>query len=205
MSNDNNKDKDQVHVEADEKHLLLDHDYDGIQELNHPLPKWWNFIFYVSIFWAIGYFVYYVMMGGPSLKDEFSNEISEVKAKQAEYQKLNSAFSEVKFKEFNNPEKIAKGLEVFTANCVACHLEGGKGDVGPNLTDDSWIHIPGDAATVYNVTYKGVDDKGMPAWGEVLSSDDIYAVLAYLESIRNTFVKGGKEAQGEKVVQEKSI
>lgn len=194
-----------IHVEQDEKHLLLDHDYDGIQELNHPLPKWWNIIFYASVFFGLGYFFYYVLMGGPSLRDEFSAEMSKVKIAQQEYQKLNSAFSQTKFDEFNKPDNVQKGLAVYINNCQACHQEAGRGDVGPNLTDDAWIHLPGNVESNYNIIYKGVDEKGMPAWGEVLSSEDIYLALVYLESIRNTFDPKGKAPQGEKVVQEKPL
>ncbi len=207
MSSDNNKNnngENKVQVEADEKHLLLDHDYDGIQELNHPLPKWWNFIFYVSIFFGIGYYVYYEFMGGPSLKDEHKAAMVKIRATQEEYRKLNSAFSAEKFANFNVKENIEKGLKVYSENCVQCHLENGKGDIGPNMTDDFWLVSKGTPETNYDVVFKGSEAKGMPAWGEVLSSEDIYLSLVYLESIKHTFVKG-KAAEGTKIEQEKPL
>ncbi len=194
---DNNKEN-KSHVEPDEKHLLLDHDYDGIQELNHPLPKWWNFIFYFSVFFGIAYVVYYQFLGGPSHRDQLNQEMVKIKATQEEYRKLNSAFSAEKFAAINIKENIAKGLNVYSENCVQCHMENGKGDIGPNMTDDHWLVSKGTPETNYEVVFKGSEEKGMPAWGEVLSSEDIYLALVYLDSIKNTFVTG-KAPEGTKI------
>lgn len=206
MSSTNNKNdkENKVHVEADEKSLLLDHDYDGIQELNHPLPKWWNFIFYVSIFFGFAYVIYYEFLGGPSLKQEHNIAMAEIRLKQEEYRKLNSAFDAEKFASINIKENIEKGLKVYSENCIQCHMENGKGDIGPNMTDDHWLVSQGTPESNYDVVFKGSEEKGMPAWGEVLSSDDIYLALVYLQSIKNTFVKG-KAPEGIKIESEKSL
>lgn len=189
----------QLHVEENEKHLLLDHDYDGIQELNHPLPRWWNVIFYATVLFGIGYWTYYTFLNGPTLRDRFKKEYAQVKVLQEEYKKLTAAFNPDKYAKFNTPENKDKALEVFTANCVQCHAEGGRGDVGPNLTDNYWLVAKGTPETIYNTVYNGSEANGMPAWGEVLPSDDIYLAVTYVMSLHNTFNPKGKEPQGEKI------
>lgn len=197
-TNDKDNKDNKLQVEPDEKHLLLDHDYDGIQELNHPLPKWWNIIFYVSIVFGIGYFVYYQFLGGPTANEDLNVAMEKIKVIQEEYKKSNSQFNQEKFITFNVKENLEKGLKVYSDNCVQCHLENGIGDIGPNLTDDHWLVSKGTPETNYDVIYKGSEANGMPAWGEVLSTEDIYFSLVYLDSIRNTFVKG-KAPEGIKV------
>ncbi|MBY0515717.1 MAG: c-type cytochrome [Bacteriovoracaceae bacterium] len=188
-----------LQVEADEKHLLLDHNYDGIQELNHPLPSWWNFIFYAGIIFGVCYWVYYSFLGGPTLRDELKVEMAQVKVLQDEYKALTAAYNPEKFNELNKPENMQKAIAIFAENCVQCHKEGGLGDVGPNLTDNYWKVSKGTPESNYQVVYYGSEEAGMPAWGEVLSSEDIYLALAYVNSLKNTFAKGGKEPQGVKI------
>ncbi len=194
-----NKDENKLEVLPDEKHLLLDHDYDGIQELNHPLPSWWNFIFYAAIVFAIGYFIYYQIMGGPSLREEFKKDYDKVLAAQAEFKKQNSAFKGDLYTAFTNPEGIKKGDEVFVNNCLPCHAEKGKGDIGPNLTDEYWVVAKGTPETIYNTVFNGSEANGMPAWSEVLTTDEIYLAVAYVMSLKNTHQKDGKAPQGEKI------
>ncbi len=198
---DSNKDTD-LHVEADEKHLLLDHTYDGIQELNHPLPKWWNFLFYAGIVYGFGYWTYYTFLGGPTLVDEMKEDLVVIRQAQQEYKRLTEAFKPDIYAQWNKPEHSQRGLEVFEENCLQCHAEKGKGDVGPNLSDDYWLLTDGSAESNYKVVYYGSEENGMPAWGEVLASEEIYLALSYLESIKNTFQPDGKEPQGEKIGQE---
>jgi cytochrome c oxidase cbb3-type subunit 3 len=193
------KEETKLHVEENEKHLLLDHNYDGLQELNHPLPFWWQATFYGGIIFGILYIGYYIFGGGPSLRDEFSKDYAVIAAKLEEFKQKESQFDPAVFATYNNPEGIAKGLEVFTNNCVACHLEGGRGDIGPNLTDDHWINTKGTPETNYPIVFNGVVANGMPVWSEVLSKEEIYQVVAYVQTLHHTFVKDGKAPQGEKV------
>jgi cytochrome c oxidase cbb3-type subunit III len=193
------KNKTQLDVLPDEKHLLLDHNYDGIHELNHPLPSWWSFAFYAGIVFAIIYFVYYQFLGGPTLREEFEKNYALVKAKQDEYKKLHGGWDPNQFAAWNNPSGISAGMQVYTDNCLQCHMEDGRGDVGPNLTDDHWLISKGTPETNYTVVYDGSEENGMPAWGDVLTTEEIYQVLAYIQTFKNTFHKDGKEPQGEKV------
>lgn len=196
MSHDN---PNQLHVEDDEKHLLLDHNYDGIQELNHPLPKWWNVLFYAGIIYGLGYWTYYTFLGGKTLQEELESDMVIVRETQAEYKRLTEAYKPELYEQFNKPENMDQALAIYTDNCLQCHAENGRGDVGPNLTDDHWLLTQGTPETNYQIIYYGSEENGMPAWGEVLSSEEIYQALVYVNSLKNTFHPEGKEPQGEKV------
>lgn len=196
------KEETKLHVEENEKDLLLDHAYDGIQELNHPLPFWWQFTFYGGIAFAVVYFVYYQLMGGPTLRDEFNKNYAVIAAAQEDFKKKEGLFNPELYAQFSTAENIKKGEQIFVDNCVACHLEKGRGDIGPNLTDDHWINSKGTPETNYPVIFNGVVENGMPNWSEVLSRDEIYQVVAYVQTLHHTFIKDGKAPQGEKVVNE---
>ena len=182
--------KEEIHVEEDEKHLLLDHNYDGIQELNHPLPSWWSTIWGISIVFAFGYFVYYQFLEGPTLTEEFHIEYKTVLAKQDAFKKMNAMFSLNHYQKILSDGGVKKGAEVYELNCLPCHAENGKGDVGPNLTDDHWIIAHGTPETVYDVVFHGSEANGMPIWSEMLSKDEIYQAVAYVMTFKNTFLKG---------------
>lgn len=198
MSNEINK-KTEVHVEAGEKHLLLDHNYDGIHEFNHPLPGWWKFTFYGGIIFAVIYTTLYQVMGAPSLKDEFLKEYAIIEKLQEEFNKKHGTFDEVKYLAIVADNGIKKGEVVFTTNCVPCHKEKAIGDIGPNLTDEYWINSKGTPETNYPVVFNGVIEKGMPVWSQALSNDEIYQVVSYIQTLHNTHQPGGKAPQGNKV------
>lgn len=198
MKQEDNK----IDVREDEKHLLLDHDYDNIQELNHPLPNWWNIIFGISTIFAVIYFVYYEMLDGPSLREEFRVEYKEILAKQAEFKRENAAFNSDTYLRILSEDGLRKGKEVYELNCLPCHAEGGIGDVGPNLTDDHWLIAKGTPGTVYDVIFNGSEANGMPIWSDMISQEEIYQVTAYVMAFHNTFKKG-KGPEGEKIADEK--
>lgn len=186
-------------VKDDEKKLLLDHNYDGIQELNHPLPSWWSFIFYAAIIYSIGYFIYYQFLSGPSLKEEFNKDYAAVLVNQEAFRKSNTAFKPEMYQAVANPNGIKQGEEVFVNNCLPCHAENGKGDIGPNLTDEYWLVAKSTPETIYNIVFNGSEENGMPPWNDVLTSEEIYLAVSYVTSLKNTHQKGGKEPQGEKI------
>lgn len=193
-----NKDTEKkLHVEQDEKHLLLDHVYDGIQELNHPLPSWWSFIFYAAIVYSIGYFVYYQFLSGPTLKQEFEKDYAKVMEVQEEFNKLNRSFRSELYAVAANEDGIKKGEEIYSLNCLPCHAEKGRGDIGPNLTDKHWLVAKSTPETIYNIVYNGSEENGMPPWSDVLTKEEIYLAVSYVSSLKNTFQKGGKAPQGE--------
>lgn len=193
------KDDNTLHVKEDEKHLLMDHNYDGIQELNHPLPFWWSFTFYGAIVFSTGYFIYYMFLGGPSLRQEFNKDYAVIVAFQQEYKKKEGVFDPMLYSAYSTPEHIKKGEEVYTNNCLACHQEKGRGDIGPNLTDEYWLWAKGTPETIYPVVFNGVPDNGMPVWSEVLSKEEIYQAVAYVQTLHLSHQPQGKAPQGEKI------
>lgn len=185
----------------DEKHLVLDHDYDGIQELNHPLPSWWSGIWAISIVFAAIYFMYYIMMDGPTLRDEYKKEYAKVR-EVIDAEKAKSGNFDVN--EFNTfvteNDGIKNGAVVYEENCLSCHAEGGGGDIGPNLTDKHWKNITAfEAKNIYSVVFKGVEDNGMPAWGEMLSKEELMSVVSFVMSLQGTTPPEEKEPEGELV------
>jgi cytochrome c oxidase cbb3-type subunit 3 len=181
--------------------LLLDHDYDGIQELDNKLPRWWVWLFNLSIVFAVVYFVYYHAMGKGTrmMENEYAAEMDRgavIKARAlAEFE--NGMASRQPSTE---PRVLAVGLDLYTRNCAPCHRPDGGGLVGPNLCDNYWIHgsnFVDNLRTIWN----GVPAKGMVTWKGVLRPDDIYAAASYIYTFRGTNPKNPKPA--ENTVQEK--
>ncbi len=182
----------------DEKHLVLDHDYDGIQELNHPLPSWWSSIWAISIIFSVIYCMYYAFMDGDTLKEEYTKEYAKVSKVIAAEKAKSGNFDLVVYEKYvNENDGIKKGALVYEENCLSCHAEGGAGDIGPNLTDKYWIHANGDATSIYPIVLNGVEDNGMPAWAEMLSKEELMSVVAYIISLQGTNPPDAKEPQGE--------
>lgn len=178
---------------------LLDHNYDGIQELDNQLPRWWIGLFYVTIIFAIGYYAYFEFGEGPSIQAEFNKDVAAAEARKA-VAPANGFPVEAKLVEAQkSPEKISAGKTVFQVRCVSCHGDKGQGLIGPNLTDDYWIHGDGKIVSVAKTIHDGVPEKGMPPWGALLSDDDVYAVAAYVKSLRGTNPPGAKAPQGQLV------
>lgn len=197
MSDNNNKHD--LHLEEGEHKILMDHSYDGIHELDNNLPNWWLFTFYTGIGFAVFYFILYQIMGAPNLRDEFSKDYAEVQKLQEEFNKKNGAFEDVKYQAIVKADGVNKGKTVFENNCMPCHQEKGKGDIGPNLSDEYWLHAKGTPDTIYPVVFKGVPDKGMPTWSGTLSNEEIYQVVSYVQTLHNTHQPGGKAPQGNKI------
>ena len=182
---------------SEEKNLEIPHDYDGIKELNNPIPHWFNFLFYGSIIFAVGYMYYYhVGDHGERQDDEYKTEM--VKAdldKQKFLAKSGSAVDENSVKV--DPSQVAVGKGIYDGNCSACHGEKGEGIVGPNLTDEFWIH-GGGVKDIFKVIKYGVVEKGMVSWEKNMSAGDMSAVTNYIISLKGTNPPNPKEAQGEK-------
>lgn len=181
---------------SDEKALLLDHNYDGIQELDHPLPSWWLAILYITIVFSVVYMAYYMTGWGPTLTEEMNQQLAEIEAKKPAAPEGGMA-SDVLLAAIQDPSKIAAGKGVYDGKCAACHGDKGQGLIGPNLTDDHWIHGTGSPADVAKVISEGVPDKGMPPWGPVITPDELVEVTAFIRSIHGSNPPNPKEPQGE--------
>jgi cytochrome c oxidase cbb3-type subunit 3 len=192
-----------VEKEAD---ILLDHDYDGIQELDNSLPPWWKWGFYISIIWAIGYISYYhVFDMGDLSHEELRKEMVEAQKQIDEYNaSVANNVNESNVTLLTDESSINAGKGVFTKNCVSCHLEGGMGSTGPNLTDDYWVH-GGDVKDVFSTIKYGVIAKGMVPWESKLTPIQIQQVSSYILSLDYVSPEnGGKEPQGELYTPEES-
>lgn len=194
------KEEEKLIVLDGEEKILLDHNYDGIRELDHPLPKWWLVTFYITIIFAAYYYVHHTFFGAKTLQEEFEIKVAEVNAAQEEWQRKNGGFNYDKYNAWIATPKAKKiGKKKYKRKCKACHAKDGGGGVGPNLTDNYWIHGNGDAEMIYNVLNQGVVDKGMQAWKGILSDEEIMAVTAYVISLKGTSPAEPKEPQGELV------
>lgn len=184
-----------------EKDKLLDHDYDGIKELDNPLPGWWLMTFYLAIVYAGIYFWYYHLGPGPSVETELAQGMREIESQKAiaspkgsfDLEKLNAYASD--------QGKLAEGKQVFTSRCAACHGASGEGSIGPNLTDKFWIHGDGGMAAIVKVVAEGVADKGMPPWGGALKPEELLTVVAYARTLQGTHPANPKAPQGNEVGQ----
>jgi len=179
----------------EEHELLLEHNYDGIRELDNNLPPWWKYMFYLTIFFSIVYMGYYHVLNGPSSAKEYENEVREAQLALAATQG-NQPVSAENVKLLTDAASLAKGKEIFIKNCASCHGNKGEGMVGPNLTDDYWIH-GGGVKDVYLVLVNGVLAKGMPSWKAQFSPQDLEAVASFVKSLHGTNPPNAKEKQGD--------
>lgn len=193
MSTENNN------LSEEDKKVLLDHDYDGIQEFDYPLPTWWTASFVLCCLFGIPYMIYYIGLDGPTLVEEQAKEMTVLNKVRTAYAVKMAKFDHQAYSQWDNPEGTKLGALVYEDNCLSCHEEDGKGDIGPNLTDAYWMHAKGTKETIYEVILNGREDKGMPTWKEDLTKEEILQVTKYLMTLVNKNVPDGKEPQGEKI------
>lgn len=183
----------------EEKDLIIEHAYDGIHELNNPVPGWFNFLFYGTILFGIGYLFYYYIGGYGLNQDQlYQAEITKSIEDKAIYlQKSANAVDESNVKLDNSAPVLESGKSIFTGNCAVCHGPTGGGLIGPNLTDEFWIH-GGGINNVFKTIKYGVPEKGMVSWEKTLSPKQISEVANYILSLEGTKPAGAKAPQGEK-------
>ena len=179
-----------------EHDILLDHNYDGIKELDNALPPWWKYSFYLSIIWAIGYLFYFYIGGGPSSIDEYTAEVQQAKIDVDAYNKKNALNVDESNVKYADAAGITEGQDIFKTNCAACHGNSGEGNVGPNLTDNYWIH-GGTANELFKTVKYGWPAKGMKSWETDLSALQIKNVISYIHSIQGTNPANAKAPQGD--------
>jgi cytochrome c oxidase cbb3-type subunit III len=181
-----------------EESLLLDHNYDGIRELDHVLPRWWLWTLYCTIVFAIFYSAYYLSGVGQSSQQELNLAMKEIEALNPAPAVGTSGDSSDLLAALKNPERLKSGAEVYAGKCFACHGDKGQGIVGPNLTDDYWIHGSGNLQDIAAVVSNGVLDKGMPPWGPSLTPEELSNVVAFVYSLHGTHPGNPKAPQGQK-------
>ncbi len=185
-----------------EKDIMLDHDYDGIKELDNDLPPWWKWGFYATIVFSFFYLIGYHVTGTGKLQLEEYNEELAIAAKAKEERMKNSAenITEDNVTMLTDAGELNKGKEIYIKNCAACHAADGGGMVGPNLTDEYWVHGGGIKNVFKTVTY-GVPAKGMISWQSQLSPKQIQEVSSFVWSMQGTKSAAPKEQEGEKWVE----
>lgn len=167
---------------------LLASNYDGIQEYDNDLPRWWVQLFYLTVVFGIIYTGY--ILNAPTDNQTLALELKilkEAETKRLAAQSLQTA--NTLMAKLDDPQVVAHGKEIFNGKCAACHGQMGEGLVGPNLTDEFWIH-GGSPDAIHKTITEGVAAKGMLAWEGLLSHDDINAVTSYVYSLKNKNVPG---------------
>jgi cytochrome c oxidase cbb3-type subunit 3 len=179
-----------------DKDRLLDHSYDGIQEYDNPMPRWWVITFWATIIFAVLYLLNIPVIGiGKGRIAEYEADVARANAQRLAAEPGGTPTAEALAALARDPAMIANGKQLFTTYCAACHRADGGGQIGPNLTDDAWIH--GASLTEIRATINnGVLAKGMPEWGKVLKPDQVDAATAYVHSLAGTNPPNPKPPEG---------
>ncbi|RAR50964.1 cbb3-type cytochrome c oxidase N-terminal domain-containing protein [Flavobacterium lacus] len=185
--------------EMEEEHdILLDHDYDGIKELDNVLPPWWVNLFYITIVFAFVYMVRFHIYNDYDQASEFETEMAIAKAEVEKY-KLTAPdlMDKDKVTLLTDASDLAQGKKLYEVNCVACHKADGGGSIGPNLTDEHWI-LGGGIKNVFNTLMEGGrEGKGMVAWKSTIKPSDLQKVASYVLSMQGTNPPDAKPAEGD--------
>jgi cytochrome c oxidase cbb3-type subunit 3 len=175
---------------------LLDHSYDGIQEYDNPLPRWWVWIFWATIAFSVVYsFDVTGRVKGPGRVKEYEAQLADAAKRWPAPTATIDAAALASLA--SSPASLAEGKKVFETTCAACHRADGGGLIGPNLTDEYWLH--GSSLTeIHHTISEGVLDKGMPNWGKMLKPEQVNVVTVYVASLHDTHPKDPKPPQGVK-------
>ena len=189
-----------AHDLESEDEILLDHDYDGIKELDNVLPPWWLYGFFITIVISIVY--YFNVFNNPEKYNqemEYEIEVAEAQAEVEAYKEANpELFDDSNIVATTDPADLARGKALFTEKtCVACHLVDLGGSIGPNLTDNRWI-LGGDVVSIFNtLTNGGRPGKGMIAWESTISREDRILLASYIISMQGTTPANPKAPEGD--------
>lgn len=181
------------------------HNYDGIRELNNVTPPWFITAFIFSILFGIGYlYVYYVAKSAPLQTEEFNMAMKKAEDEKAKYLAMQGNNVDESTVKMLGTADIASGQSIFQAKCTACHGPAGgsmPGGVGPNLTDEYWIH-GGAISSIFKTIKYGWPEKGMISWKDQLSPMQMAQLASYIKSIRGSKPAGAKEPQGDLYIEE---
>lgn len=185
-----------VPVEKEEA-IVTNHEYDGIRELDNRLPGWWLYGFYFSIIFAVFYMAYYHIGSGQTQVEEYQEEMSEAREEVKLYlASQDNLVDENSVVLMTGAGDIAAGKAIYDANCAVCHANDGGGGVGPNFTDQYWVH-GGDMPSLFSTIKYGVPEKGMISWENQLPPKKIQQVASYIYSMEGTTSAKPKDAQGD--------
>ncbi len=189
-------------IEA-EGEIILDHNYDGIKELDNKLPPWWVYLFYATILFGVIYLIRFEIYGDYDQELEYELEVAAAQAEIEAYKKTAKDLVDVNTVELlTEASDISAGKAIFETNCVVCHMADGGGGIGPNLTDEYWI-LGGGIKNVFNtVSEGGRAGKGMVSWKQTLKPLEMAQVSSYLLTFQGTTPANPKAAEGDLWVDE---
>lgn len=183
----------------EETEIILDHNYDGIKELDNSLPPWWLYMFYATILFGAVYLVRYHILGADDQATEYRKEVAaaERKLREVKTDSKTVVIDENTVALKTDEATLKRGKAVFNLNCASCHAKDGGGGIGPNLTDEYWILGGGIKEVFTTISNGGRSGKGMVAWKKTLKSTDIEKVANYVLSLQGTKPASPKKAEGE--------
>ncbi|MGB5982292.1 MAG: cbb3-type cytochrome c oxidase N-terminal domain-containing protein [Nonlabens sp.] len=182
----------------EEDEIILDHNYDGIRELDNKLPPWWVYSFYATIIFAVVYMARFHVFDGVDQDQEYEAAVAQAQIEIEEYKRTAKDLVDVNTVTFlADVSDLTAGEKIFQGNCVACHKVTGGGGIGPNLTDDHWI-LGGGIKNVFNtISEGGRSGKGMVAWKTDLKPAEMAQVASYVLTLHGTNPPDGKAPEGE--------
>lgn len=183
---------------SEEKDIILDHNYDGIHELDNVLPPWWVYMFYATMIFAFVYIVRFHVVREYNQTQEFEMEVAAANLAIEEYKKTAKDLVDVNtVVQLTEASDLNTGKKIFESNCVACHMADGGGGIGPNLTDEYWILGGGIKNVFRTISEGGRDGKGMVSWKAILKPAEMAQVASYVLTFEGTTPANPKAAEGE--------
>ncbi len=187
-----------AHELGKEEDIMMDHDYDGIKELDNLLPPWWTAGFIITVFVMIFYYSQVFFNQENYLQEqEYKNEVAAAQAEIEAYKKEHPELFKTDVSLLTDASSLEAGKKTFQTYCVACHMADGGGGIGPNLTDDKWILGGGIEKIYHTVSEGGRPGKGMVAWKTSLSAEQRQQVASYVISLQGTTPANPKAPQGD--------
>lgn len=178
---------------------VVDREYDGIRVSDHPPPGWWVGLFWLTIAFSGCYWLYYQWGSGPSVHDEYDAEALAYFEEQAFLYGDMEISNQTIAAFLDRPDDLERGRTLFLEHCQSCHTATGGGDIGPNLTDEYWLH-GGELEDIYSTINDGVPGQGMQAWKTRLNPLFIMWLTAYVHSLEGSSPPNARAPQGQKFV-----
>jgi cytochrome c oxidase cbb3-type subunit 3 len=183
---------------------VFEHEFDGIQELDNRIPPWFSTLFLATVVFGGVYMVdYHVLSSSPLSADEYTQEVARAELQRRIVMATEGNIDEAALVALTDPAVIERGGQEYAKFCVSCHGNKGQGLVGPNLTDDYWIH-GGGIRNVYTTIKQGVPAKGMISWQLVFTPKQIQEIASYVLSLYGTNPPGAKKPEGQVYVEKES-
>lgn len=181
-----------------EEAIELDHNYDGIRELDNNLPPWWVYMFYATMIFGVVYLVRFHVISEYDQTQEFEQELAQAQIDIENYKKTAKNLVDINTVSLlTDASDLKAGKKIYESNCVACHMPDGGGGIGPNLTDTHWILGGGIKKVFGTISEGGRDGKGMIAWKQSLKPLEMAQVASYVIGMQGQTPANPKAAEGD--------